>query len=58
MYLCLFAGGSPAVIAVWGGQTKSEASLGNFGLNAGRCFICIGLAAIAGTLFGAGGKLV
>ena len=40
-----FAGGSPAFLAVWGGQTEREAPLADFKLHAARFGVCVGLAA-------------
>ena len=53
---CRFAGGSPALLAVWGGQTEREASLCNLKLHAARFGVCVGLAALVGVLSGVGGK--
>ena len=51
-----FAGGSPAFLAVWGGQTEGEAPLADFKLHAARFRVCVGLAALAGVGCGIGGK--
>ena len=51
-----FAGGSPAFLAVWGGQTEGEAPLCNIKLHAARVRVCVGLAALAGVGCGIGGK--
>ena len=40
-----FAGGSPAFLAVWGGQTERETPLCNIKLHAARVRVCVGLAA-------------
>ena len=40
-----FTGGSPAFLAVWGGQTEREAPLADFKLHAARFGVCVGLAA-------------
>ena len=40
-----FAGGFPAFLAVWGGQTEREAPLADFKLHAARFGVCVGLAA-------------
>ena len=40
-----FAGGSPAFLVVWGGQTEREAPLADFKLHAARVRVCVGLAA-------------
>ena len=42
---CRFAGGSPAFLAVWGGQTEREASFLNVKLHAARFRVCVGLLA-------------
>ena len=52
-----FAGGSPAFLAVWGGQTERETPLADFKLHAARFGVCVGLAALAGVNCGVGGKL-
>ena len=52
-----FAGGSPAFLAVWGGQTERETPLADFKLHAARFGVCVGLAALVGGLSGVGGKL-
>ena len=51
-----FAGGSPALLAVWGGQTERETPLCNIKLHAARVRVCVGLAALVGVLSGIGGK--
>ena len=51
-----FAGGSPAFLAVWGGQTERETPLADFKLHAARFGVCVGLAALVGVLSGVGGK--
>ena len=51
-----FAGGSPAFLVVWGGQTEREAPLADFKLHAARFGVCVGLAALVGVLSGVGGK--
>ena len=53
---CRFAGGSPALLAVWGGQTEREPPLADFKLHAARFGVCVGLAALVGVLSGVGGK--
>ena len=53
-----FAGGSPAFLAVWGGQTEGEAPLADFKLHAARVRVCVGLAALAGVGCGIGGQPV
>ena len=50
------AGGSPAFLAVWGGQTERETPLADFKLHAARVRVCVGLAALVGVLSGVGGK--
>ena len=52
-----FDGGSPAFLAVWGGQTERETPLADFKLHAARFGVCVGLAALVGGLSGVGGKL-
>ena len=52
-----FAGGSPAFLAVWGGQTERETPLCNIKLHAARVRVCVGLAALVRVLSGVGGKL-
>ena len=54
---CRFAGGSPAFLAVWGGQTERETPLADFKLHAARVRVCVGLAALVRVLSGVGGKL-
>ena len=39
-----FAGGSPAFLSVWGGQTERETPLADFKLHAARFGVCVGLA--------------
>ena len=51
-----FAGGSPAFLTVWGGQTERETPLCNIKLHASRVRVCVGLAALAGVGCGIGGK--
>ena len=51
-----FAGGSPAFLAIWGGQTERETPLCNLKLHAARVRVCVGLAALVGVLPGVGGK--
>ena len=53
-----FAGGSPAFLAVWGGQTERETPLCNIKLHAARVRVCVGLAALAGVGCGIGGQPV
>ena len=53
---CRFAGGSPALLAVWGGQTERETPLCNLKLHTARVRVCVGLAALAGVRCGVGGK--
>ena len=53
---CRFAGGSPALLAVWGGQTERETPLCNLKLHTARVRVCVGLAALVGVLSGIGGK--
>ena len=53
---CRFAGGSPALLAVWGGQTERETPLCNLKLHTARVRVCVGLAALAGVRYGVGGK--
>ena len=55
---CRFAGGSPAFLAVWGGQTERETPLADFKLHAARFGVCVGLAALAGVSCGIGGQPV
>ena len=40
-----FAGGFPAFLAVWGGQTEREAAFFNIKLHAARFRVCVGLLA-------------
>ena len=51
-----FAGGSPALLAVWGGQTERETPLCNLKLHTARVRVCVGLAALAGVRCGVGGQ--
>ena len=51
-----FTGGSPAFLAVWGGQAEREAAFLNIKLHAARFRVCVGLAAHIGVLLGIGGK--
>ena len=51
---CRFAGGSPALLAVWGGQTERETPLCNLKLHTARVRVCVGLAALAGVCCGVG----
>ena len=51
-----FAGGSPAFLSVWGGQTERETPLADFKLHAARVRVCVDLAALVGVLSGVGGK--
>ena len=51
-----FAGGSPAFLSVWGGQTERETPLADFKLHAARVRVCVGLAALVRVLSGVGGK--
>ena len=53
---CRFAGGSPALLAVWGGQTERETPLCNLKLHTARVRVCVGLAALAGVRCGVGGQ--
>ena len=53
-----FAGGSPAFLAVWGGQTERETPLADFKFHAARVRVCVGLAALAGVSCGIGGQPV
>ena len=53
---CRFAGGSPALLAVWGGQTERETPLCNLKLYAACFGVCVGLAALAGVRCGVGGQ--
>jgi len=56
MFLRRFTGGSPAFLAVWGGQTERETPLCNLKLHAACFGVCVGLAALVGVLSGVGGK--
>ena len=53
-----FAGGSPAFLAVWGGQPKGEPPLADFKFHAARVRVCVGLAALAGVNCGVSGQPV
>ena len=53
---CRFAGGSPAFLSVWGGQTERETPLCNLKLHTARVRVCVGLAALAGVRCGVGGQ--
>ena len=53
-----FADGSPAFLAVWGGQTERETPLADFKLHAARVRVCVGLAALVRVLSGVGGQPV
>ena len=53
-----FAGGSPAFLSVWGGQTERKTPLADFKLHAARVRVCVGLAALAGVSCGIGGQPV
>ena len=55
---CRFAGGSPALLAVWGGQTERETPLCNLKLHTARVRVCVGLAALTGVSCGIGGQPV
>ena len=55
---CRFAGGSPALLAVWGGQTERETPLCNLKLHTARVRVCVGLAALAGVRCGISGQPV